>query len=370
MRRERLSVLDAPSERPSVTALPLWFEVGSLVVLTLILVADLLMVIKRPHVPSFRESTLWVVFYIALALVFAGLMFVIGDAEHGAQFLAGWLTEYSLSIDNLFVFVIIMARFAVPRKYQQEVLMVGIILALILRGIFILLGAQLIENFSWIFYIFGAFLLYTAAQQAFGDHEDEGRDSALIRLLRRRLPITNDYDGIRLRTMIDGRRFFTPMLIVFVAIGTTDLIFALDSIPAIFGITQSPFIVFTANVFALMGLRQLYFLLGGLLERLEYLKYGIAFILAFIGVKLVLHAMHENELPFINGGEHIEWAPDISTWTSLAVIIAAMAVATVASVVKANLDARRRGHTLGEEIPHFTEENEHDRDSDSTSVER
>ncbi|WP_353828261.1 TerC family protein [Agromyces sp. SYSU T0242] len=345
-----------------MTALPLWFEVGSLVVLTLILVADLLLVIKRPHVPSFRESTLWVVFYVALALVFAGLMFVIGDAEHGAQFLAGWLTEYSLSIDNLFVFVIIMARFAVPRQYQQEVLMVGIILALILRGVFILLGAQLIANFSWIFYIFGAFLLYTAAQQAFGNHEEEGGDSALIRGLRRRLPITNDYDGIRLRTMIDGRRFFTPMLIVFVAIGTTDLIFALDSIPAIFGITQSPFIVFTANVFALMGLRQLYFLLGGLLERLEYLKYGIAFILAFIGVKLVLHAMHENELPFVNGGEHIEWAPDISTWTSLAVIVGAMVVATVASLVKANVDARRRGHTLGEEIPHFTEDADREAD--------
>ncbi|HEX6954638.1 MAG TPA: TerC family protein [Agromyces sp.] len=352
-----------------MTALPVWFEVGSLVVLTLILVADLLLVIKRPHVPSFRESTLWVVFYIVLALIFAGLMFVIGDAEHGAQFLAGWLTEYSLSIDNLFVFVIIMARFAVPRKYQQEVLMVGIILALVLRGIFILLGAQLIANFSWIFYIFGVFLLWTAFNQAFGDHEDEGKDSALIRVLRRRLAITNDYDGIKLRTTIDGRRFFTPMLIVFVAIGTTDLIFALDSIPAIFGITESPFIVFTANVFALMGLRQLYFLLGGLLERLEYLKYGIAFILAFIGVKLVLHAMHENELPFINGGEHIEWAPDISTWTSLAVIIGAMAVATVASLVKANLDAKRRGHTLGEEIPHFTEEGDR-AERDETPVER
>jgi tellurite resistance protein TerC len=264
-----------------VTVLPLWFEIGSLVVLTVILIADLLLVIKRPHVPSFRESTLWVVFYITLALVFAGLMFVIGDVEHGAQFLAGWLTEYSLSIDNLFVFVIIMTRFAVPRKYQQEVLMVGIILALILRGIFILLGVQLIENFSWVFYIFGAFLIWTAYNQAFGDHEDSGGDTALVRLLRRRLPITNDYDGIRLRTVVDGRRFFTPMLIVFVAIGTTDVIFALDSIPAIFGITQSPFIVFTANVFALMGLRQLYFLLGGLLERLEYLKHGIAFILAF-----------------------------------------------------------------------------------------
>ncbi len=336
-------------------ALPVWFEVGSLVVLTLILVADLLLVLKRPHVPSFREATAWVVFYVVLALIFAGLMFLLGDAEHGGQFLAGWLTEYSLSIDNLFVFVIIMSRFAVPRKYQQEVLMVGIILALILRGIFILLGAQLIENFSWIFYIFGAFLLYTAWGQAFGDHEGEGEDNRLIKMLRRRLAITSEYDGVKLRTRIDGTKVFTPMLIVFIAIGTTDLIFALDSIPAIFGITQSPFIVFTANVFALMGLRQLYFLLGGLLERLEYLKYGIAFILAFIGVKLFLHAAHVNELPFINGGEPIEWAPEISTWTSLAVIVVAMVVATVASLVKARVDARKRGHSLMEEVPHFTD---------------
>ncbi|MFE6966649.1 TerC family protein [Agromyces sp. NPDC057679] len=338
--------------------LPVWFEVGSLIVLTLILIGDLLLVLKRPHVPSMKESTLWVAFYVALALVFAGMMFWLGDAEHGGQFLAGWLTEYSLSIDNLFVFVIIMARFSVPRKLQQEVLMVGIIIALVLRGIFILLGASLIENFSWIFYIFGAWLVWTAIQQVRGDHEDEDSETFVVRLLRKRVRITDEYDGVKLRTTIDGKRFFTPMLIVFVAIGTTDLLFALDSIPAIFGITQSAFIVFTANVFALMGLRQLYFLLGGLLERLEYLKYGIAFILAFIGVKLVLHAMHVNELPFINGGEHIEWAPEISTWMSLGIILAAMAVATVASLVKAGVDARRRGHKLMDEVPHFTEDSE------------
>ncbi|MFF2495000.1 TerC family protein [Agromyces sp. NPDC058064] len=338
--------------------LPVWFEVGSLIVLTLILIGDLLLVLKRPHVPSMKESTLWVVFYVVLALIFAGMMFWLGDAEHGGQFLAGWLTEYSLSIDNLFVFVIIMARFSVPRKLQQEVLMVGIIIALVLRGIFILLGAQLIENFSWIFYIFGAWLVWTAIQQVRGDHEDEDSETFVVRMLRKRVRLTDEYDGVKLRTTIDGKRFFTPMLIVFVAIGTTDLLFALDSIPAIFGITQSAFIVFTANVFALMGLRQLYFLLGGLLERLEYLKYGIAFILAFIGVKLVLHAMHVNELPFINGGEHIEWAPEISTWMSLGVILAAMAVATVASLVKARVDANRRGHKLMDEVPHFTDDTE------------
>ena len=325
-------------------------------VLTLILVGDLLLVLKRPHVPSVKESALWVAFYVALALVFAGLMYLLGDAEHAGQFLAGWLTEYSLSIDNLFVFVIIMARFSVPRKLQQEVLMVGIIIALVLRGIFILLGASLIENFSWIFYIFGAWLVWTAVQQVRGDHEDDESETFVVRMLRKRVRLTDEYDGVKLRTTIDGRRFFTPMLIVFVAIGTTDLLFALDSIPAIFGITQSAFIVFTANVFALMGLRQLYFLLGGLLERLEYLKYGIAFILAFIGVKLVLHAMHVNELPFLNGGEPIEWAPEISTWTSLAVILGAMAVATIASLVKARLDAKSRGHNLMDEVPHFTED--------------
>ncbi|MBG6057765.1 tellurite resistance protein TerC [Cryobacterium sp. MP_M5] len=338
-------------------ALPLWFEIGALVILTLILVADLLIVYKRPHVPSMREATLWVAFYVGLALVFALLMLVLADAEHAGQFLAGWLTEYSLSIDNLFVFVIIMARFQVPRKYQQEVLMVGIIIALVLRGIFILLGAQLIENFSWIFYIFGAFLLYTAVHQAVAkDPEEDEAENGLIRLLRKRMRISPDFNGSKLRTVVDGRKIFTPMLIVLLAIGTTDLVFALDSIPAIFGITTSPFIVFTANVFALMGLRQLYFLLGGLLERLEYLKYGIAFILFFIGVKLVMHALHTNEVAFINGGDGVAWAPEIDTWTSLGVIVVSMAVATVASVIKASSDARKRGHTLAEEIPQPVEE--------------
>ncbi|MBG6212270.1 tellurite resistance protein TerC [Cryobacterium sp. CAN_C2] len=319
--------------------------------MTLILIADLLIVYKRPHVPSMREASLWVAFYVGLALIFALLMLLLGDAEHAGQFLAGWLTEYSLSIDNLFVFVIIMARFSVPRKYQQEVLMVGIIIALVLRGIFILLGAQLIESYSWIFYIFGAFLFYTAVKQAFSSEEEtEDQENGVIRLLRRRIRISSEFDGSKVRTLIDEKKVFTPMLIVFIAIGTTDLIFALDSIPAIFGITTSPFIVFTANIFALMGLRQLYFLLGGLLERLEYLKYGIAVILGFIGVKLVLHALHENEVPFINGGNGVAWAPEIGTWTSLGVIIGSMAVATIASLIKARHDAEKRGHTLAEEI--------------------
>jgi tellurite resistance protein TerC len=327
---------------PSGLQIPLWFEFGTYVVLVLVLAADIFLAYRRPHIPSTRESALWIGFYVVLALAFAGALWAIGDAEHAGQFVAGWLTEYSLSVDNLFVFLLIMGRFSVPRKYQQEILMVGIVLALVFRGVFIILGAQLIANFSWVFYIFGAFLIYTAANQAFTNHDDEEQnENRLIRFMRRRIAITDGYEGAKLRTTVDGRRMFTPVLIVFIALGTTDLVFALDSIPAIFGITEEPFLVFAANVFALMGLRQLYFLLGDLVEKLVYLKYGIAFILAFIGVKLFAHALHENELPFINGGHSVEWAPEISTPVSLGVIVASMAVAVIASVVRLRVDARR-----------------------------
>jgi len=339
--------------------IPVWFEVGALILLTLILVGDLLLILKRPHIPSARESSLWVVFYVVLALAFAGILWLVsGSHDAMGQFVAGWLTEYSLSIDNLFVFVLLMSQFAVPRRYQQEVLMVGIIIALVLRALFILLGAALIENFSWIFYIFGLFLVYTAWRQAFPgkQHDDAEAETGIVRFLRRFINISDQYDGSRLRTVVDGRKLFTPMILVFIAIGFTDLIFAIDSIPAIFGITRSPFIVFTANLFALMGLRQLYFLLGGLLDRLKYLHYGIAFILAFIGVKLFFHALHENELPFINGGEHVEWAPDISTWMSLGVIVVAMAVATVASVLSSRRDRRNAAAEGAPAIPETPEE--------------
>ena len=322
--------------------IPAWFEIGSLVVMVLVIVVDLFLAYRRPHIPSAKESGIWIAFYVVLALVFATLLWLLGDADHAGQFLAGWLTEYSLSVDNLFVFVIIMARFSVPRPLQQEVLMVGIVIALVLRGVFILLGAALIENFSWIFYIFGAFLLYTAIQQLRSNSENtDDTESGVIRMLRGRIPITDRFDGTKLRTRVDGRKIFTPIIVVFLAIGTTDLIFALDSIPAIFGITQNAFVVFAANVFALMGLRQLYFLLGNLINRLVYLSYGIAFILAFIAVKLVLHALHNNEVPFINGGHHVEWAPEIGTLASLGVIVASMAVATVASIIKLRMDASR-----------------------------
>lgn len=314
-----------------------------MIVLVAILIIDLLIIIKRPHIPSMREASLWVGFYVTLALVFAGLMFLFGDAQHGAEFIAGWLTEYSLSIDNLFVFVLILGKFAVPVQYQQRALMIGIILALIFRGIFILAGAALIENFSFVFYLFGAWLVWTAWQQVKPEGEGEVKDGLVVRIIRRTLPYSDEYDEGKLFTRSNGKKLITPMLLVLIALGTTDVLFALDSIPAIFGITQSPFIVFTANVFALMGLRQLYFLLGGLLTKLEYLKYGIAFILAFIGVKLILHAMHVNELPFINGGKPITWAPEISTWVSLAVIVLAMALATVASLVKVRQEAVAHG---------------------------
>ncbi|MGV8876394.1 MAG: TerC family protein [Rhodoglobus sp.] len=311
-------------------------------VLLVILTADLIMAYKRPHIPSTRESALWVSFYVSLALIFALLMFLLGDVEQAGQFIAGWVTEYSLSIDNLFVFVIIMARFSVPRKYQQEVLMVGILIALVLRGIFILLGAQLIENFSFIFYIFGAFLLYTAIRQVFENHQNmEETESGIIQFLRKRIAITPEFDGAKLRTLIDGKKVFTPILVVFIALGITDLVFAIDSIPAIFGITTDPFIVFTANIFALMGLRQLYFLLGDLIDKLVYLHYGIAFVLGFIGIKLFFHALHVNELFFINAGQPVKWAPEIGTWTSLIVILASMAVAVIASLVKMGHDTKR-----------------------------
>ncbi len=314
----------------------LTFEVVSMAVLVLVILGDVLFIFARPHIPSNRESSLWVVFYASLAVIFGLTLWqLFPDTNRASEFFAGWLTEYSLSLDNLFVFLILMARFNVPRKIQQEVLMVGIVMALVLRGIFIAVGAALIEHFSFIFYLFGAFLLYTAWHQAFrSEEDDEESESKLIVWLRKRIAVSKDFDGVKLRTVEGGKRMFTPILVVFIALAATDVMFAFDSIPAIFGITTDAFIVFTANVFALMGLRQLYFLLGSLVDKLYYLKYGISFILAFIGVKLFLHAMHVNELPFINDGKHIDWAPEIPTEVSLLVIVASIVVAAVASIIR------------------------------------
>ena len=324
-----------------MSELPAWFEIGSLSLLTALLIADLALVAKRPHVPSAKESGLWVGFYVSLAIIFGLVMLVIpgGGGGPSGEFFAGWITEYSLSVDNLFVFVIIMSRFAVPAKEQQLVLMVGIIIALVLRAVFILLGAAILERFSFFFYVLGIFVIYTAINLLRERHDDdEYQENVLVRRLRKVLPISDDYHGSKLWTIVDGKRLLTPMIIVFVAIGSTDLLFALDSIPAIFGLTRDPFIVFAANLFALMGLRQLYFLLGGLLDRLVYLPIGLSVVLGFIGVKLVLDALHENTVPFINGGEPVEWAPEISSFVSLGVIVSVLVVATVASLLKSRSD--------------------------------
>jgi tellurite resistance protein TerC len=299
------------------------------------LLFDVFWIGRRPHEPSMRECALVLTFYVVLAIAFGLGVWWRSGATYAGQFFAGWLTEYSLSIDNLFVFLIIMSRFAVPRALQQTALLVGIILALVLRGVFIAVGAAAIAAFSWVFYLFGAFLVYTAitlARQRTNEQEEEYDEGRVVRWVRRRLRVTSEWHGPRLTVRSGGRRLVTPMLIVLVALGTTDLLFALDSIPAIYGLTKEPYLVLMANILALMGLRQLYFLIGGLLQRLVYLSLGLAVLLGFIGVKLILHALHENELPFINGGEHVGWAPDISITVSLLVILGTLVVTTVASL--------------------------------------
>ena len=310
-------------------------EWGITIAITIaVLTFDVIVIARDPHEPTFRECAVALSVYIGAAVAIGERDRAFQGQDSCNEFYTGWLTEYSLSIDNLFVFIIIMSALRVPRQYQQEALMVGIILALIFRGIFIALGYQLINNFSWAFYVFGAFLVYTAygLVKSYRTHEDEHpEENRIVRFSRRHLNVGEEYHGLKLWYYENGVRFVSPMLIVIIALGTTDLLFALDSIPAIFGITQEPYLVFTANVFALMGLRQLYFLLGGLLKRLVYLSLGLAFILAFIGVKLVLHALHLNEVPFINGGEHVD-VPEISSLMSLGVILITLIVTGVASL--------------------------------------
>ncbi len=321
-----------------------WVWAVTLVALVGVLVVDLAVIGRRPHEPSLRESSIWVSIYVGLAVLFGLGIWYFKGTQYAGEFFGGWLTEYSLSVDNLFVFVIIMTRFAVPRRFQQRVLLDGIILALIMRGIFIAAGSALINQFVWVFYIFGAFLLYTAIRLVSQGATDESdfKENALVRVSRRVLRISKDYDpkAHLITTGPDGRRMFTPIIVVMIAIGTTDLIFALDSIPAIFGLTKEPYIVFTANVFALMGLRQLYFLLGGLLDRLKYLSIGLAIVLAFIGVKLILEALHGNNLPFINGGEPISSVPEIPIQVSLIVIVATLAITTVISLISSRRERR------------------------------
>ncbi|WQB74977.1 TerC family protein [Prescottella equi] len=319
---------------------PLVWIVTCVVILGLF-VFDFFAHVRTPHAPTFRESAFWSAVYIGLAVVFGLFVMANWGTTFGGEYFAGYVTEKALSVDNLFVFVIIMSTFAVPREYQQKVLLIGIVMALVMRGAFIAVGAAAINTYSWVFYLFGAFLIYTAAKLIkdadHGAEAEQDRENKLVRLVKRVLPTTEEYDGDKLITKVDGKRVVTPLLLALVVIGFTDVLFALDSIPAIYGLTQEPYLVFTANAFALMGLRQLFFLIGGLLERLVYLSYGLSIILAFIGVKLVLHALHENTLPFINGGEHVS-VPEISTVMSLSVIMGVLVVTTVASLIKTRND--------------------------------
>ncbi|MGP3910205.1 TerC family protein [Nonomuraea sp. 10N515B] len=312
--------------------LPVWVWLATIGGFGLILALDFWLVARNPREPSFKECVGWVSFYVGLAVAFGAGLLVLSGPAHGGEFFAGWITEYSLSMDNLFVFLLIMSRFRVPRQYRQKVLLIGIILALAMRGGFIAAGAEAVARFDWLFYVFGAFLVYTAWKLiGHEDEEAEFSENIALRTVRRVLPTTDTYHGARL-TVHHGRRMVTPMLIVMVAIGTTDLLFALDSIPAIFGLTKEPYLVFTANAFALMGLRQLFFLIGGLLDQLVYLSKGLSVVLAFIGVKLILEALHH---------DGVSWAPEIPILVSLGVIVGTLAVTTVLSLIKSAPDARK-----------------------------
>ncbi|MER5623009.1 TerC family protein [Streptosporangium sp. NPDC002544] len=312
---------------------PVWAWLAVIGGLLIVLAFDLWIVDRgEPREFSLKQAGFWVGFYVTLAVIFGIVLWIFAGPTSAGQFFAGYITEYSLSVDNLFVFYIIMTRFAVPKIYQHKVLLIGILMALVMRSVFIALGAAALSSFGWLFYVFGLFLIYTAVQlvRQFGQEEDL-QENAVLRWARRVLPHTDDYVGSKVVVKVNGRRMVTPLLIVMIAIGTTDLLFALDSIPAIFGLTTDAFIVFTANAFALMGLRQLYFLLGGLLQRLVYLSFGLAFILGFIGVKLILEALHSSG---------VSWAPEVPIWVSLSVIVVTMVVTTAISLAKVRRDAR------------------------------
>ena len=296
--------------------------------------------VRTPHEPTMREAARWSVGYIAVAVVFGVIVTAVWGREYGEEYFAGYITEKSLSIDNLFVFVIMISSFRVPRKYQQEVLLAGIVVALVLRLVFILAGAALIENFSWVFYLFGAWLLWTAVAQAREgveepeEHDADGyRPSGFVKLVSRIIPMTDGFVGGRLLHRHAGRTMITPLLLCIIAIGTADVMFAVDSIPAIYSLTAEPYLVFAANAFSLLGLRQLYFLIDGLLDRLVYLHYGLAAILGFIGLKLINHALHTNEVPFINGGRPWDVVAEPSTGVSLGLIVVVILITIIASVL-------------------------------------
>ncbi|MDQ0827041.1 tellurite resistance protein TerC [Arthrobacter sp. B2I5] len=296
-----------------------------------LLAFDFFFHVRKAHTPSLKESATWSAIYVGIAVLFGLAVLLFGGPEMGTEYFAGYVTEKALSVDNLFVFLIIMASFKVPRADQQKVLLFGIVFSLIARTAFIFLGAALINSFAWVFYIFGLILLVTAGNLLKPDNHDDDSEGLVVRLAKKFLPASEHYDGDKLFTVENGKRVLTPMLLVMVAIGGTDILFALDSIPAIFGLTQNVFIVFTATAFSLMGLRQLFFLIDGLLDRLIFLSYGLAVILGFIGVKLILHALHENTLPFINDGKHVN-VVEVSTGVSLGVILGVLVVTILASI--------------------------------------
>ncbi|QCO97208.1 TerC family protein [Arthrobacter sp. 24S4-2] len=311
---------------------PLYVWILTIVGILGLLAFDFFFHVRKAHSPKLKESAKWSAIYVGLALVFGVGVLVFGGPTMGTEYFAGYVTEKALSVDNLFVFLIIMASFKVPRADQQKVLLFGIVFSLVARTGFIFLGAALINSFAWVFYIFGLILLITAGNLLKPDSHDDDSEGFVVRLARKFLPASEHYDGDKLFTVENGKRVLTPMLLVMVAIGGTDVLFALDSIPAIFGLTQNVFVVFTATAFSLMGLRQLFFLIDELLDRLIYLSYGLAAILGFIGVKLILHALHENNLPFINDGEHVN-VLEISTELSLTVIIGVLVVTVLASIL-------------------------------------
>lgn len=302
----------------------------------LLLATSFFVHMRKLHEPSFKEAALWTLFFVCISLLFGLGMMKLWSPEHGIEFFAGYITEYSLSMDNLFVFLLIMSSFQVPRIYQQKVLVVGVVIALIMRTIFILAGAAAIAAFSWVFYLFGFFLLFTAFKLMFGknEQEDHYEPNLFVKAFSKLFPVSDHYNQDKLTVVIEGKRYVTPMLMVMVAIGMTDILFALDSIPAIFGLTTEPYIVFCANAFALLGLIELYFLIGGLLDRLIYLGVGLSLVLAFIGTKLIIEALQANSLPFINGGEPVSSLPHISTGLSLSIILGILLVTVFASLIK------------------------------------
>ncbi|MGW7093850.1 TerC family protein [Streptomyces sp. NPDC054874] len=311
--------------------------------LCVLIAADFLIGGRKPHEVSIKEAGIWTTVWIVLAVLFGAGLLIWGGGQAAGEFFAGYVTEKSLSVDNLFVFVLIMAKFAVPPIYQQRVLMIGVLIALVLRAVFIAAGAAAINSFAWVFFIFGGFLIWTAwklIQEARAGEEDEDwEEGRLMKAIERRLPSTDTWHGTKMFVRENGKRLATPMLIVMLAIGITDVLFAVDSIPAIFGLTQDPYIVFTANAFALMGLRQLYFLIVGLLQKLVHLSYGLSVILAFIGVKLVLHGLHETT------SLHV---PEVSLPVSLGVIFGVLIITTITSLVATRKAAKEEPKTEGE----------------------